>query len=178
MDGQIEIRTRRGRRSGRHGFLALLLGALALGYFPTAAQASRMRHHDVLDTPAAMGSAWNQFLAAGPQYWAEARAPRFPSWLVLLRRNGQLVETPFIDYLIWRRNLLPARFDHYHPFVGPELGLLSPPTNSIHATGFPKPSVPPLDPRPEQSVPEPSALPIALSCLAAGIWYRRRQNRG
>ncbi|GAC1347143.1 MAG: hypothetical protein NVSMB14_09950 [Isosphaeraceae bacterium] len=34
--------------------------------------------------------------------------PRYPV-------NGLLPNTPFINYLRWRRSLNPARFDHYHP---------------------------------------------------------------
>ncbi|HWE40375.1 MAG TPA: PEP-CTERM sorting domain-containing protein [Isosphaeraceae bacterium] len=32
--------------------------------------------------------------------------------------NGLLPETPYINYLRWRRSLNPPRFDHYHPQIG------------------------------------------------------------
>ena len=36
--------------------------------------------------------------------------------------NGLLPNTPFINYLRWRRSLDPARFDHYHPQWASALG--------------------------------------------------------
>lgn len=36
--------------------------------------------------------------------------------------NGLLPNTPFINYLRWRRSLNPARFDHYHPQWASALG--------------------------------------------------------
>jgi len=35
--------------------------------------------------------------------------------------NGLLPDTPFYNYMRWRRSLNPARFDHYHPNLGPAL---------------------------------------------------------
>src|SRR5262249_50627198 len=37
--------------------------------------------------------------------------------------NGILPNTPFVNYLLWRRSLNPARFDFYHPRLGPLLAL-------------------------------------------------------
>jgi hypothetical protein len=125
-----------------------------------------------LATPEVLGPAWARFLAGGPTLWALVTPPRLPSGLELQYQNGALVETPFVDYLYWRRSLNPARFDHYHPNIGPALGQLTPPTTAV--PGSTTTGTPPINPQPQNGVPEPASLPLALSLVGAGLWWRRR----
>ncbi|HEV3122529.1 MAG TPA: hypothetical protein VGY53_11530, partial [Isosphaeraceae bacterium] len=46
---------------------------------------------------------------------------KIPSGIHLHLVNGLLPDTPLVEYLRWRRSLNPARFDFYHPNVGPML---------------------------------------------------------
>lgn len=162
------------------------LGSLALIVAVSPAGASPMRSpHPARATRShalpANGTPWSRFLSGGPALWAEARPPRIPSGLHLLTHNGQLVATPFVEYLSWRRSLSPARFDHYHRVVGPELGMLLPPptvpTSTPIAGGISQGGPPALNPQPENGAPEPGALTMAFTLIAAGLWYRRRVGR-
>lgn len=193
MDEQDDRGARVGRgRSGRdaRNLLRGGLGCLLLVLAANPAGASPIRsRHDHRPTHAqpiratraqpGLGAAWSRFLAAGPTHWSTARPPGIPSGLHLVTTGGQLVETPFVDYLFWRRSLNPARFDHYHPVVGPELGLLlPPPTNPTPVpVGLTISGPPPFNPQPEIGTPEPAALPMALTLIAVGVWYRRRVGR-
>ena len=85
-----------------------------------------------------------------------------------------------IDYLVWRRDLNPFRFDHYHPYLGPRLAQLltpplDPPTNvpvapeveaADHAARASGDSPP--------SVPEPNSLILIGLVSAWGLWKRSR----
>jgi hypothetical protein len=162
-------------RNARVRVLATCLGIVASSLAASPAHAHPLRRHFVLDTPDAMGPVWNRFLAGGPDLWASVRAPRFPANLVLLKQGGLPVETPFVDYLIWRRNLNPARFDHYHRNLGPELGLLAPPANTVPTVANPPTgTTPPRVPAPQNGVPEPSTLWIAIATLSACLGRHRR----
>lgn len=127
-------------------------------------------------TELTLGPAWSRFLAGGPARWAVTRPPRFPSGLSLLTRNGQIVDTPFVDYLIWRRNLNPVRFDRYHPFIGPALGqLLPPPSPPKPPTAVPGQIDPPITPpRPQVGTPEPGTISIAVILAGIALAYRKR----
>ena len=122
-----------------------------------------------------LGPVWASFLSFGPTFWAEHNSPPIPSGLILPKVNGLLVETPFVEYLDWRRNLDPSRFDYYHPIVGPELSQLpgaqnitpppsgGTPGSSTGGGGSPTP--------PSTHIPEPGTLLIALSLVgAASFW--------
>jgi hypothetical protein len=126
-------------------------------------------------TPDVLGPAWAQFLAGGPTLWADATPPSLPTGLILPYQNGALVETPFVDYLVWRRSLDPARFDQNHPKIAPALGQLIPPTTAV--PGSTTIGTPPINPQPQNGVPEPASLPLALSLIAAGLWWRRHIGR-
>lgn len=122
-----------------------------------------------------LGPAWARFLAGGAALWAESKPPRIPAHLHLLSQNGQLVESPFVDYLFWRRSLNPIRFDHYHPSLGPALGNLIPPTTPIPIpTPIPTPTP---TPNPQPQVPEPASVMIALILAGAALWQRRRSSQ-
>ena len=139
------------------------------------------------------GSDWGSFLAGGEPTWASQQAPTFtlPVRQAILRLIGGdpslAASSPLISYLIWRRNLDVARFDFYHPFVGPRLpqGLVPPVRQVVPPlappTNIPTPPVvPPPDP-PAPSVvppvvPEPSAFVVITLGAAGALWMRRRRE--
>lgn len=159
--------------------LWVLLGLLGIGLVTGSATASPIRRHRIIvvRNVDSLGSAWAHFLEGGPTRWAAVQSPRFPSGLLLPTTNGQLIDTPFVDYLDWRRSLNPRRFDHYHPFIGPALGNLIPPTNLT--TPIPPPSSissagePSVNPAPQIGTPEPGSLAMSLTLIGAGILWRR-----
>jgi len=181
MDGRSgrSVWTNVARHSPR---VILVTVFLTLVPAPEPARAGAIRSHALpgpVRTELTLGPAWSRFLAGGPGLWAVARPPRFPSGLSLLTRNGQIVDTPFVDYLVWRRNLNPARFDRYHPFIGPALGRLlpppSPPKNPNPAPGQIDPPITP--PRPQVGTPEPGTISIAVVLTGIAWAYRRRSTR-
>jgi hypothetical protein len=110
----------------------------------------------------------------------------------LQAHDGLLPETPFIEYLRWRRSLNPSRFDVWHPHMGRLLEtdriirsqVFTPPITSnppavdaqppIHV---PRPDEPQILP-PGTSVPEPSTALMGLTMIGAlAAWQRARRLR-
>jgi len=113
---------------------------------------------------------------------------KIPSGVHLHLVNGLLPDTALVEYLRWRRSLDPARFDFYHPNVGPMLAedartrqtLLNPPLDLGQVVNPPGPSplpVPvaplPLNP-PDAKVSEPSTALLGILLAGATGWLRRR----
>src|SRR5262249_12044130 len=154
------------------------LGALAM---PRPTFASPIQGETLtVATEAALGPAWERFLAGGPALWAVEPPPSFPSGLLLPTANGVVTETPFVDYLIGRRSLDPARVDQNHPNIAPMLDARDPPA----ATPAPSPGatrplrVPGPNPHPQQgpAVPEPGTLLIGLG-MGVPVLCRHRRAR-
>ncbi|WP_157579420.1 PEP-CTERM sorting domain-containing protein [Singulisphaera acidiphila] len=83
--------------------------------------------------------------------------------------------TPWVQYLLWRQGLNVARFNFYHPGLGPALEELPPPKTPPTT---PPPAGGEVDPpTPKPPVPEPSSFLVALGMLGAGIWWRSRASR-
>ena len=165
-------------------FTRYVIAVAALGLLlatPTHASAIHSDANLTLRTEASLGPAWQRFLAGGAALWAVVKPPPFPSGLVLETSNGQVVETPFVTYLQWRRDLDPTRFDHYHPVVGPELAQLTTPAVTTTTNPTSQTLVPPssTDPQPQTVVPEPDAIVVALALGSAAFgWnWRRGLNR-
>ncbi len=144
--------------------------------------------------------AWENYISHGPAYWLGVHAPTITravaAWMYSTVREADPFSDPMTDYLYWRWSLDPARFDHYHPWLGPALGGLTPPSSSPSpSTGpaaqtiqpentIPPPSStsgsgsptanPPSDVPP--AIPEPGMFWIALSMLATAAWGRRQRR--
>lgn len=189
MPGRILVMSNATRSKRVHfsrTITALALAATTLLVVCSPSRASAIRSHRLhptsFRTDASLGSAWNHFLLGGPALWAEIQSPRFPSNLVLTKRNGNLVETPFVDYLFWRRSLNATRFDLVHPTIGPALGQLAPPAPAVVPTAIPSGSSqgsPPAstNPVPEFGVPEPTSISTGLMMIALAYAWRRRRSR-
>ncbi len=139
------------------------------------------------ETPA-LPASWNAFLSLGAEGWAMSRPPAFSIpvrlavWQILDGDPAVAATNPMIDYLIWRRDLNTARFDRYHPFLGPRLPqLLVPPLKPPTEVPPGPEEVPPLTPPPPLNipdpVPEPNGLVVATLIAACGLWWRRKSQR-
>jgi hypothetical protein len=159
---------------------AWLAGALAAMFVTASAEAAPIISYAAVSTGTTTGTsfgpAWQKFLAGGPALWAVESPPPFPSHIRLATDNGLIVETPFVEYLIWRRDLDPARFDHFHPIIGPILGTLP---QTLVPPSVPQPPTVPVpslfNAPPPPPVPEPPMLPLALTLVGAAIAYQRRR---
>lgn len=187
------------RRGGWRPRLAIGLGVLAL-LAPARARAGpiwRQWTHPGLVVRARAVDPWERYYQAALRYhWTNVRVP-----LVVVRSlrpgaDGLLPRSSLVEYLEWRHGLNPARFDRYHPFLGPLLERdswlrsLIPPTTltvvpptrqtGIDSLVIPPPTSPPDTQSPEllippPQVPEPATLWIGLAL--AGIAARYRAGR-
>jgi PEP-CTERM motif len=164
-------------------FPLVLTGALLFGMQPL--QAAAIKNLGLTPSEAPTFAAWTNFLAGGPQTWATTPAPTFTPavdsaiWQVLNTDTAaQAISNPMIEYLEWRRNLDPTRFDANHPNLSPALEqLLSSP--SLPSNPPPPTSTPVQTPTLAQTVspptvPEPNSLLLAAAMTGWGIWWRRR----
>lgn len=129
---------------------------------------------------------WRAFLEMGPGGWSAYQSPpltipaRLAVWRMLDDAAWSTEPNPMLEYLIWRRDLNAARFDRFHPFLGPRLGqILKPPPPLIPPIEVPElPQITPPPPLvvPENPIPEPSGLLIAALASAWGLWRRWRTS--
>jgi hypothetical protein len=179
MDG-LALKGGRSERSRWHartlatGLLAISLAGPASASPIRAVTHAATGHNTVLNE-------WAAFLAGGPAEWAAVHAPpitaAFKHEANLALNGSNPTSNPIVQYLEWRHNLDPARFDHWHPTLGPLLETLNTPTSSTAAPPatsiHPAPQlIPPL-----ASTPEPSGITLGLALLGAGAWWRARANR-
>lgn len=111
---------------------------------------------------------WDNFLAGGTSEWASISPP--PITARIKRDIAQAVASPdptsnvWVQYLHWRRDLNPARFDRWHPSLGPFIAHLAfPSTPSVGPVIHPQP----------QTIPEPATITLALGLIGVGAWCRR-----
>jgi hypothetical protein len=166
-------------------FSASLAQAAPLRTFAPLRASQELFQAGAVTTPT-LPAAWNLFLSTGPEVWATSQSPAFT---ISVRRsifqilNGDpatIAANPMVDYLIWRRDLNPFRFDRYHPYLGQRLAplTLDPPTSVPVAPEVEPPITPlaPLEVTPP-SVPEPSSL-ILIGLVSAWGILRRRSRTG
>lgn len=130
---------------------------------------------------------WRAFLDTGPGGWGAYQSPpftvptRLAVWRMLEDASWSTELDPMLEYLIWRRDLNAARFDRFHPFLGPRLGqILRPPAPLVPPIEIPELphgiTPPPPLVVPDNPVPEPSGLVIAALASAWGLWRRWRSR--
>ncbi len=188
--------TQRTPRPRSRRWVALVYVLLGLGMTTVEAQASPIRARFAFRASAraepSFPPGWNQFLSA-PELWPSSRTPPFSPlvrnaiWRILDGDPSSAAVNPMIDYLIWRRDLNPFRFDRYHPYLGPRLAqLLTPsadpvvtPPTLAPLTAVPVAPIapivdPPIMPLAPLGVPEPSSVILIALVSALGLWRRSR----
>jgi hypothetical protein len=188
MDERMGVE-RRSRVKGRWAWLGLALlvpipvGPAEASPIRRPSQVQRMRLAASVTTP---GGYWDRYFAHALQV-RSLRVQGPPALMVLSAAPAaQVSNSAFVDYLLWRRSLNPARFDFYHPFLAPILiqtqvpqppnipslpGSLLPPTTVIPSTV--PPDSPPDTPPPPPQVPEPSSWLVLLGMFTAAVAARR-----
>lgn len=168
-----------------------VLGLMVLALGGRWAEASPIRERQIEARQARSLSAWSNFLAGGSGLWSRVHAPRITEAVHVAMAQALSTSNPrsnpWIEYLEWRHNLNPARFDHWHPVLGPQLENLPPlQTTTPSVTPQPHPqkvSKPPKTVTPSQggltppthpTVPEPGSLTLSIGLIAAGFWWRWR----
>jgi hypothetical protein len=152
-------------RAGLRLLRGLVLVPLAFGLSGTTAGASPIKHHRVSSAKVVHPeTAWERFLAGGPAHWAKSPSPTMGAGIHHLMHEALKSADPVahanVEYLMWRRSLDPARFDSFHPRIGPTLQALLPTSGSSSPTVQPEQ----LLPTPTTSTsPSPSAVSSAPS---------------
>ena len=162
--------------------------------------------HAPPDIQAGEVNSLKQYFAGGPLHWASNQAPKLPQGLVLTDSTGNLLNKPVVNFLIWKRDLAPKKFDARHPKIAPLFqqydnqrgqilasiyaqykqapkafgtsAALKSRTSSLQVlTNPPKVAAQGLTTT-AQPVPEPASVASTLCLFAAGgLWYRRTRTR-
>ncbi|MHC5539356.1 hypothetical protein ACYOEI_14150 [Singulisphaera rosea] len=148
----------------------LLLAAGLLGIVAPV-EASPIRHRQPISSETARDyRSWVTYLSAGPTVWAHLHDPPINqgirAMMIQALRQSDPLTNPFTQFLLWRRNLNPIRFDRWHPVLGPLLQNLPPPQTST--------STPPPPNLAPQTIPEPRTWLMSVMLIGTGVWWRRR----
>jgi hypothetical protein len=143
--------------------------------------------HDAAVAHPGIFKSWSAYLLGGPSVWSTlvhppvSRSVETAIWHAL-KTDPPRDANPWIEFLVWKRHLDQARFDHFHPNVARALEKLAPPQTGPQLAS-PPPSTPgsgtttpPLQgqqigPNP---VPEPASWLLAVGITGWGLWWRRR----
>ncbi|MEW4566436.1 hypothetical protein AB1L88_01085 [Tautonia sp. JC769] len=137
------------------------------------------------------------FARALEQGMTRVPRPQFLDVLLVPDVSGLLAESSTLDYLRWRRNLNPTRFDRNHPFIGPALErdrlvrnqspIPMPPVTVPTDPGVP--IIPPTTPQvpgpilgggrpsPQVPIPEPGAFALWAAVAVGGSFALNRRRR-
>jgi hypothetical protein len=181
--------------AGRYWCLALIAGALAVAAGP--AQASPIHKH-VKETEesahiAAMASAgayrtWSEYLTGGPSVWSTViHPPVTPSvesaiWKAIRTDPGE--SSPWVQFMLYKQSLDPARFAFFHPKVSVALDRLSKATTTRAQFVSPPATMPsgsttsPTEGQSITSIPEPATWLLAMGLTWWGVWRFRRPRTG
>jgi hypothetical protein len=151
--------------------MAAALLPAALGYSASQVAASPIKHHVQPAVADPDLRSWTSFLEKGPSAWIHVKNdPPISGSVIAAFKHGLAKPDPLSSvwtrFLLFRYELHPVRFAHYHPRITPELRELEQNIN------------PPPPPPPPPPVPEPGALSISVVLVGAGLlwgWKSQRQ---
>ncbi len=168
--------------------MALFAGG-CLAALSRAASASPIKaslhHREMARLDAEAGHSWSAYLLAGPKIWSSVIHPevthevRSAIWRAL--GSDAPESTAWVQFLLWKQSLDPARFGRNHPHVAPILNRISSaslvsqtPTPTTTTTTTPD-TTPLTEPQTvTAAVPEPGPWLLALGMTGWGLWWRRR----
>jgi hypothetical protein len=175
-------------------WLVVVLGLALVGTPGGRVEASPIRQYQLT---ARAGAAWSSYLAGGAQLWAQRAAPRITAGVrmamaqALGSANPRL--SPWVQYLLWRQSLNPARFDRWHPQMVPFLSNLPPVKNVCPCPCTTCTPSKPIKPQqhhgpgktpspgtilpPGPTVPEPNTLLISVALIGSGFLWRYHTGR-
>ena len=107
----------------RRRWLEALFSLSLLGLFASPGEASPIRQHRITARGARDLRMWTSYLAGGSGLWSQAKAPHISAAvhraMVSALRSADPRSTPWVQYLLWRQGRNIARFNFYHPVLGP-----------------------------------------------------------
>lgn len=181
-----------------------MLAAAGAAMLVASGSAEASRIHGSIS---ARGSgAWARYLGGGPALWARVHdpvvTPGIKAMMFESTRSTDPSLAPMAQFLIWRRELNPPRFDHWHPFLGPAVArlmnqiasvptvtaqflpppMIAPPPPIVPIPVpqpqiiTPPPVIPPPAIVPPPQTPEPSTWMISVMLIGSGVWWRWRHG--
>jgi len=200
MNGFTRPPWRRIVSSSFHRCALILIGACWLGFerveaAPIHGDHERLDAHEAALARSGMFRSWSEYLMGGPSVWSGVIHPRVTPavesaiWKAIRTDPGET--SPWVQYLLHKQSLDPARFAHYHPKLSPALDKLSAAptaaqvltpgqtTTSTGGTttstgGTTTPTGGTTTPLTEgQEIPEPATWLLALGMAGWGVWRRR-----
>ncbi len=180
-------RASHGRHLHRLIGMALVVGGSMAGLSRPAGASpikASLHHREMARLDAEAGHSWSAYLLAGPKIWSSVIHPevtpevRSAIWRAL--GSDAPESTAWVQFLLWKQSLDPARFDRNHPHVAPILNRIS--SESL-VSQTPTPTTTPTTPdttpltQPQTvtaAVPEPGSWLLALGMTGWGLWRRRR----
>lgn len=121
---------------------------------------------------------WSHYLLGGPSVWARVNHPPVTQAIESSIRRSLRTHVgeadPMIQFLVWRMDIAPRRFTHYHPRLAPVLKRLTKTPSAPHQF-VPQPPAPPSSTSQgghasPPSVPEPDSVLLALGLTAWAAW--------
>jgi len=144
----------------------------------------RLDEEDAALARAGMFRSWPEYLLGGPSVWSSVIHPRVTPgveaaiWKAIRTDPGET--SPFIQFLLYKQSLDPARFAFYHPKLSPALDRLSAsptaaqvltPSSSTTPTGGT--TSPPTE---AQQIPEPATWLLAVGMAGWAAWRHRHKS--
>jgi hypothetical protein len=179
--------THRPRRCGPYCliWIAPILIIVSLTGFRRAGAAPIHRFYELAELDRQSYRTWPEYVLGGPSVWSSVPHPPLTAGIeqAIWRniRTDPSESNPTVQFFLYRQNLAPLRFDHYHPRLALELHKIVAATTAQLATSSlsiaPTAAVSeqPQQLGPEsQQVPEPGALVIAFVMTGYALWRRRR----
>jgi hypothetical protein len=174
--------TRKPWRIGAHGLLwsgSILIAVGSLG-FGQAKAAPIHKVHEIVDVDHKSYRTWADYVLGGPSVWSSVAHPPLTAGIeqAIWRniRTDPSESNPMMQFFMYRENLAPRRFDHYHPRLALELDKIVAAADAQQAKSSPPApsSVQAQELGPAAQVPEPGILVIALMMTGYALWRRHR----
>jgi hypothetical protein len=131
---------------------------------------------------------WSEYLTGGPSVWSAVIHPPVTKsvegaiWKAIHKDPGE--SSPWIQFLLYKQSLDPARFAFFHPQVSKALARLATapktPTQALTpppTTPSSTPSSPPTQGQSITPIPEPSTWLLTLGFSGWACWRFRRARK-
>ncbi len=153
----------------------LLLGGDRVGAAPIV-------HRDWSGADRTTIAEWSRYLLGGPRVWSKVEHPPLTAAIEASIRKSLRTDPdgpdPMIGFLLWRLDIAPRRFAHYHPRLAPILTRISH-TETAAQQVVPPSILPPTiqeeNPSPPP-VPEPGPWLLSLGMIGWAVWRARRRR--
>ena len=166
-------------------WIGLILFIVSSADSRKARAAPIQRFHELAEVDRQSYRTWPEYVLGGPSVWSSIPHPPLTAGIeqAIWRniRTDPSESNPTVQFFLYRENLAPLRFDHYHPRLALELHRIVAAATTQMATSsvLNAPTTAASDQAQQlgpasQQVPEPAPLVIAFIMAGYALWRRRR----